>query len=35
VAEAAAGLAPVALLTAYGTERPLDVLSGSELPRIC
>ena len=35
VAEAAAGLAPVALRTAYGTERPLDVLSGSELPRIC
>jgi hydrogenase expression/formation protein HypE len=35
VAAAAAGLAPVALRTAYGTERPLDVLSGSELPRIC
>jgi len=29
------GRAPVALRTAYGTERPLDVLSGAELPRIC
>jgi len=31
----ATGTAPVAVRTAYGTERPLDVLSGSELPRIC
>jgi hydrogenase expression/formation protein HypE len=30
-----AAAAPVAVRTAYGTERPLDVLSGSELPRIC
>ncbi len=35
VCESAAGAAPVAARTAYGTERPLDVLSGSELPRIC
>jgi hydrogenase expression/formation protein HypE len=35
VAAAEAGRAPVALRTAYGTERPLDVLSGAELPRIC
>jgi hydrogenase expression/formation protein HypE len=35
VAPADAGAAPVAVRTAYGTERPLDVLSGSELPRIC
>jgi hydrogenase expression/formation protein HypE len=35
VAAATPGAAPVALRTAYGTERPLDVLSGSELPRIC
>jgi len=35
VAAAEAGRAPVSLRTAYGTERPLDVLAGSELPRIC
>lgn len=35
VAELREGQAPVVLRTAYGTERPLDVLSGSELPRIC
>ena len=29
------GQVPVALRSAYGVERPLDVLSGSELPRIC
>jgi hydrogenase expression/formation protein HypE len=29
------GQAPVALRSAYGVERPLDLLSGSELPRIC
>ncbi len=27
--------APVVLRTLYGTERPLDMLAGSELPRIC
>ncbi len=27
--------APLALRTAYGTLRPLDVLAGAELPRIC
>jgi hydrogenase expression/formation protein HypE len=27
--------APVVLRTRYGTERPLDLLAGSELPRIC
>jgi hydrogenase expression/formation protein HypE len=27
--------APVALRTPYGTERPLDLLAGAELPRIC
>jgi hydrogenase maturation factor len=35
VVELREGQAPVVLRTAYGTERPLDVLSGSELPRIC
>jgi hydrogenase expression/formation protein HypE len=35
VGAAETGSAPVALRTAFGTERPLDVLSGSELPRIC
>ena len=35
VVELGEGQAPVVLRTAYGTERPLDVLSGSELPRIC
>jgi hydrogenase expression/formation protein HypE len=34
VTEAGAG-APVALRTAYGTQRPLDLPSGAELPRIC
>jgi hydrogenase expression/formation protein HypE len=35
VAEAKRGGAPVVLETLYGTERPLDLLAGSELPRIC
>ena len=35
VTERAANQAPVALRTLYGTERPLDMLAGSELPRIC
>ncbi|MFO1077397.1 MAG: hydrogenase expression/formation protein HypE [Planctomycetota bacterium] len=35
VAAARKDLAPVALRTAVGGERPLDLLSGSELPRIC
>lgn len=35
VQERLAGQAPVVLRTAYGPERPLDLLSGSELPRIC
>lgn len=26
---------PVTLLTAYGTRRPLDMMSGEQLPRIC
>ena len=30
-----AGGAPVVLRTLYNTERPLDLLAGSELPRIC
>jgi hydrogenase expression/formation protein HypE len=29
------GSAPVAVRTVSGEERPLDLLSGSELPRIC
>jgi hydrogenase expression/formation protein HypE len=29
------GSAPVVLKTRYGAERPLDYLSGSEVPRIC
>lgn len=29
------GAAPVVIRSAYGVERPLDVLSGSEVPRIC
>jgi hydrogenase expression/formation protein HypE len=33
--EAAAGGAPVVLRTLYNTERPLDLLAGAELPRIC
>lgn len=35
VAEAKPGGAPVVLETLYRTERPLDLLAGSELPRIC
>ena len=35
VAAAQAGGAPVVLRTLYDTERPLDLLAGSELPRIC
>ena len=35
VAAAQAGGAPVVLRTLYNTERPLDLLAGSELPRIC
>jgi hydrogenase expression/formation protein HypE len=35
VAEGGSGLAPVAVMTPYGTERPLDLLAGAELPRIC
>jgi len=31
----AAGRAPVALATAFGVERPLDLLVGGEVPRIC
>jgi hydrogenase expression/formation protein HypE len=35
-AEAAArGRAPVTLRNAFGAERPLDLLSGADLPRIC
>lgn len=30
-----AGRAPVVLRTLYNTERPLDLLAGAELPRIC
>ncbi len=30
-----AGCVPVSLRTAFGTERPLDVLAGTDLPRIC
>ncbi len=29
------GMAPVVVTTPYGTERPLDLLAGAELPRIC
>jgi hydrogenase expression/formation protein HypE len=35
VADAGAGSARVVLETLYRTERPLDLLAGSELPRIC
>ncbi len=33
--EAGSGGAPVVLRTLYNTERPLDLLAGAELPRIC
>ncbi len=35
VEQAAVGRAPVALLTVIGSERPVDLLSGANLPRIC
>lgn len=35
VEAARAGRSPVAMTTVSGEERPLDLLSGSELPRIC
>jgi hydrogenase expression/formation protein HypE len=35
VSAAEPGHPPVAVLTPYGTERPLDLLAGTELPRIC
>ncbi len=35
VEERGAGRAPVVLRTLYNTERPLDLLAGAELPRIC
>lgn len=35
VEERRAGAAPVVVRSPYGVERPLDVLSGSEVPRIC
>ena len=35
VAEASKGLAPVALKTRFGVERPLDYLAGLDVPRIC
>lgn len=35
VREAAKGLAPVALKTRFGVERPLDYLAGLDVPRIC
>lgn len=35
VEEPASGRSPVAVETASGEERPLDLLSGAELPRIC
>jgi hydrogenase expression/formation protein HypE len=31
----APGRAPVTMVTVSGEERPLDLLSGAELPRIC
>jgi hydrogenase expression/formation protein HypE len=35
VLERTAGTVPVSLRTAFGGEKPLDVLSGMDLPRIC
>jgi len=35
VEEDTAGLAPVVLRSRYGVDRPLDLLAGSEVPRIC
>ncbi|MBZ5589202.1 MAG: hypothetical protein LAO05_11635 [Acidobacteriia bacterium] len=35
VAKRRRGEAPVVLRTLYRTERPLDLLAGAELPRIC
>jgi hydrogenase expression/formation protein HypE len=35
VQQRAPGQAPLVLRTAFGTLRPLDLLSGAELPRIC
>jgi hydrogenase expression/formation protein HypE len=35
VVERTPAQAPVILRTPYGTERPLDLLAGAELPRIC
>lgn len=35
VEEGGGGMAPVVLHTRYGTRRPLDLLAGVELPRIC
>ena len=35
VTERGAGAAAVVVRTPYGTERPLDMLAGAELPRIC
>ena len=35
VAERGRGEAPVVVRTPYGTDRPLDLLAGAELPRIC
>jgi hydrogenase expression/formation protein HypE len=35
VGESNARLAPVVLRSRYGVDRPLDMLSGSEVPRIC
>lgn len=35
VEEGSGGVAPVVLHTQYGTLRPLDLLAGVELPRIC
>lgn len=35
VTERAPGLAPVAIRTPFGVERPLDHLAGTDVPRIC